>query len=653
MEGEGYLIALGVGLLVGLLAYLYLRPRKQEPHPELAPHPPATRQQQRASRTESDTPDSNIIDRVKAPQPAPNDQRVEAVASTPGITPERPAEGRVPPRSEPAEEAKVDLKQLPEVEGEAASDRDKHETPSPSSADPMCLASGSAPGSQTASLQNKQDLGGRKGPADLDNATTNPPSKVTPPTVEQSPEPECSTSIGPGSGAEANSTAVATPEVPAKPSVYQPPAHKPPKPRPADRQPARPEQPGDRLLELKVNAQVDHHGYCVFRLLAKRQPGLLPSVEVRQGHATVSFSELSDAWYEVEAGDLADWLSGVLFAEAGRDRQSNISWQLSTRDFHILAAQPDFSGPTSTTRLTIGRKHLVLCRTFIAEDVKQLLNAAGCDLVVPAGAEMGAPKDWVFFWPVVPTRAVPVVEGDKYNVLRPQPELELLLEGGLCLSESNWLSGFPPAIRVNGVEAVEEAVYMDAQLASRDTSGNYSTAGYADPGSHVVFCAGRTCQYAIIEPSLSWEAWDAYNFANGSICGASSLALHERTLVTVPASNPLLLGAIPGELFQCPATGATEWSGFVPFPVVWALPSDPLHRDKKSSRVLLLTPIQPRGVRYRGRFSRKGHQLEWSWSQAIRDCRKKRLALSHDNTDAAALWKTYGVVAREIWRGFR
>lgn len=438
-------------------------------------------------------------------------------------------------------------------------------------------------------------------------------------------------------------------EVPRKASKYRPPTQTPPRPRVAESQ-SRDMVPRRQPLELRVNALLDQHGYCTFRILARRPPAFSGELEVRQDQKRVVFAECSEDWYEVEARQyMGSWLSGVLFTESPK-LESAISWQLSSRDVHVLAAQPGFGGPTSTTRLCIGRKHLVLCSRARVDEVSSVLAESGCGLISPSGEEMGAPTGWVFFWPVIPSQPVPLAAEDEIlNVLRPQPELELVLEGGLWLQDSNWLVGWPPTIRVNGVVSPGEPVYIDRKPAVQDATGSYIAPGYVDPGPHLVACAGKTRSYSIFEPKMDWERWDAHNFGQGTICGASSV-VHEQLIVTVPTSNPVLIGAVPGQVFRCPSAVGREWTGFVPFRVVWALPDYPLHCDRASSRIISVNRTDPRGIGSRSRRPHQGDSPEWRWCQFIRDCQRKRLVVSPSGDEVSALWRTYAVLASAVWR---
>ncbi len=434
------------------------------------------------------------------------------------------------------------------------------------------------------------------------------------------------------------------------PPVYRPPSLRPPKPRsPGTKYSGTRVQP----LEVRINAQLDRHGFCTFRLLAQRPAGFPEELHVGRESTMVAFFEWNEEWYEVEpAGDLSEWLGGVLLTSKLKSQSgSSSAWQLSSRDVHILAAQQGFAGSTSTPRLCLGRKHLVLCRSSRAGEVDRVLAACGCGNISPWGEEMGAPGDWVFFWPVEPTQSVAPVPGDEIlNILRPQTELELVLEGGVCLLASVWLAGHPPLIRVIG--GIGQPVLIDSQPAVRDTEGFYTVSGCFEPGPHMVWCEGKSRSYSIEEPNCSWESWEAHSFVGGTICGALSARVHDArdSPLTLSLRNPVLVGALPGQIIQLPAGPGAEWTGFLPFQAVWALPDDPLHCNQGSSRVVLVNSIEPQfgNVDERQLF---GGTRESRWCQAIQDCRRKRLKVVPD--EATGLWRAYNLLARDLSRRFK
>jgi hypothetical protein len=432
-----------------------------------------------------------------------------------------------------------------------------------------------------------------------------------------------------------------------KPSAYRPPTAKPSKPR-AGKRSTTDDPKAESALDVRVNASLDRHGHCSFRLIARKPDAAPPDMDVRQGRRLVVFSEVGDEWYEVNAGlSLPEWIAGVLFNESVS--MNGRSWQLSSREVHILAAQPGVAGFTSTTRLTLGRKHLILCQAQATKDLEPLLAEAGCGTVRPYGEDFGAPIGWFFYGPVVPTLPVPILDPtDYYNIFRPQPEVNLVFSGGIRLSESSWLDGFPPSVAVEGLLSISEPIYIDQEIATADDVGRFTVTEMARVGSHVVSCAGKNRSYEIVEPSMRWEQWDAHSFPLGSICGAKS-NVKNKQLITVPVANRILVGAVPGQIYRCPITPGRQWSGFAPFVVAWAVPENPL-QSRATSEIVVLEKELPTPVRDRGIGRGKPTDKEREWCQLIRDCHKKRLSIRPSSPEAKELWRSYNVLARNILR---
>ena len=174
--------------------------------------------------------------------------------------------------------------------------------------------------------------------------------------------------------------------------------------------------------------------------------------------------------------------------------------------------------------------------------------------------------------------------------------------------------------------------------------------GYDLPGSAFRLLRGAVCSrsYSIEEPPDSWEAWPAYQFGQAKICGPLVQLPPEeagRPAFTVPMSNPLLIGAEPGQIFRCSARSVAVWKGFVPFDVVWALPAQPLMCNKKTARILQFAdkPLMPRRAGTR----------PLAWCIAILDASRKGLRIESGSADSAARWSEYKKTARNIWRAAR
>jgi hypothetical protein len=439
-----------------------------------------------------------------------------------------------------------------------------------------------------------------------------------------------------------------------QPSRYRPAATKALKPK-SSRANEKGSNRSTHPLEIRVRAAIQRHG-CKFTLLAERPIGAPPEIEAESSqNVTLLFESGDERWYEVDASDLSASLSGMLLvSQHGASVQYR--WQISSRDLHLLSFQQGFPGPVSTSRMQMNAKHVVLCRNELIPAVQQALLEAGCGGIAPGGVEAGAPQGWSYFWPATPTQTAPPLPGnDILNILRPQPELEFLLEGGIWLSNNRWLAGYPPTIRTTGVRPDTEPVRIDGEIATHSPDAGYTTPGYADATEHPhqLWCAGITKTYSIIAPSPQWDRWDAHGFPSGNVCGAIGTTRRDQRwkAVTVPSTNPVLIGEEPGQIFHCPIQPGDEWTGFVPFDPVWAVPLDPLHCDRNVCGIILLSGRPPKKVRVPS--AARARSRIRSWSQAIRNCRRKGLKLADSTELPSKLWFAYLAEAKALRRAMK
>lgn len=409
-------------------------------------------------------------------------------------------------------------------------------------------------------------------------------------------------------------------------------------------------------LELRVRAVSDRHGFCRFQIVGRRPTGAPTELEARGRRRTVALSEVADDWYGVtESNDLAVVLEHGIRLSASFGEGGEVSWALRGRDLYVLAGLQGIFGFVSTARLSIGEEQIVLCRETRGAEVRTILAEAECDGVQVHGTDDGAPSGWVFFRPANPSRSVPQVPGDDIlNLIRPIPDIEVRLEGGLWLRGSSWISGYAPKIHVAGELPPGTEVLIDDEAAQEREPRVYATSGSERPGDHVVWCAGRSASYEICEPDIRWQEPDADD-SSRRVCGAVAAEVgngHD-TLVTVPTSNPVLIGANPGEVFRCDRRPGKLWTGFIPFRVSWALPEDALHCDRSLRRVLLMNPLSPvHSIMPTCRKMSVSTRV-FQWCQAIRDCQRKGLALSPADPVSEQLWREYRREAKALWRAVR
>jgi hypothetical protein len=405
-------------------------------------------------------------------------------------------------------------------------------------------------------------------------------------------------------------------------------------------------------LGIRVHLTFDRIGVSSIGLLPERTAGLDNEVPVKLGGKPFLLLGQDD-WYEdLYPEDVGVYLRNGVELKVVLAGEHRVRWLLSGRDLYVLASSKLARGFVSTNRLALGRSHVVLCAAELLEKTEALLEEAGCQNYAQLGVEEGIPGGWVGLRDVKPTRALPLEAGiDAFYPIKPAPDIEIDLDGGICLGGSVWLAGYPPEIRVLGESAVNVRTVIDGKDALHSGEGLLASDGYDRPGIHSIYCEGLTCSrsYTIEEAPTSWERWPAYRFSKADLCGPiveMTGADPSHRAVVVPMSNPVLLGAHPGQIFYCSQRGVPHWKGFVPFDVVWALPSQPLRSDKKSASILQLRDIPAVAVKVQ-----TGAALEWS--VAILDASRKGLRIENSSPESMARWRQYKKTARSIWRNAR
>lgn len=436
------------------------------------------------------------------------------------------------------------------------------------------------------------------------------------------------------------------------PSRYRPPQQRParvPVTKPNTQSPR--SEAGDTLLRVKVRLTFDHQGFCQIWFLPERSPDLDEEVLVKLKGDSLRLVAQEDWYQDIQLDNPGEFLRNSLELKGRIADGRSIRWLLTGRDLYVLANHPRASGFISTDRLVLGRTHVVLCVKELVAEVEALLSVGGCAEYVKLDDTYGVPQGWVALRNVSPTKAIQLDPGiDPFYPIKPAPDVDIELTGGICLRNSVWLSGYPPLIHIVGEFDESIKVRIDLKEAHPGSDGSLVVDGYDEVGSHSVYCEGLSCSssYSIEEPPESWEEWDAYGFGATQICGPSirrADGAKPELPCVVPITNLLLLGAKPGQVFRCTPRRVKRWKGFVPFEVVWALPSEPLRCDKRVARILDYNPIPVAAGDHTG--------LVFEWTKAILDASRKGLELSHENSDVAQRWKEYKKVAREIWKANR
>jgi hypothetical protein len=439
------------------------------------------------------------------------------------------------------------------------------------------------------------------------------------------------------------------------PPRYRPPAQRPPRQaavRPVSQKTER-IAPVEVRLEILVRLKFDRFDSCEMTLLPERSSELDNELDVKSAGIPLHLVAQGDWYQDLQFENIGDLLRQGLELKGQLADDRRARWLLSGRDVHVLASHPRASYFVSTTRLALGRSHIVLCVTGLLQVVEAILNEGGCQGYTKLGESHGVPSGWVGLRGVSPSKAIPLGLGsDPFYALKPAPDIEIELEGGVCLRNSVWLAGYPPQIKLFGQLNSAVRILIDGKEAQSAAEGSLVVDGYDISGQHTVYCEGLSCSssYSIEEAPDGWQAWPGYRFGEADICGPlvqPTLEGAGRRVFSVPMSNPLLLGAEPGQIFRCSSRSVTRWKGFVPFDVVWALPAHPLTCDKRSARILQLSDAPVASSKNRTKPAPLG------WCNAILDASRKGLRIDTGSSDSAARWVEYKKMARDIRKGRR
>ena len=463
---------------------------------------------------------------------------------------------------------------------------------------------------------------------------------------------------------------------------YRPTGRAPARPRPHDAaqvHTSRAER--DRAAPIEIRLTFEHGGFCQVSLLPRRIDGMPEELEVSGSGNPPGLMALDEDWYQdvilpnlgglLRAG--IEW-AGIL-PEGGQARST-----LSGRELYVLASHNSLYGFVSTPRLVLGEEHVVLCIEDRLNEVQAAIAMTGSTEPVLLNSESGVPAGWIGLRGVVPRRPVAVlVEADILNALRPRPEIEIALEGGIRIDRQAWLSGFPPVVRLRGDTSTTSILTIDGIEASVGPGGSYSAPGWDSPGEHSIWCTSGTRTYAIRSGAEDWQSWEAYTWSLGepspgdmqsrpAVCGVlvhpPRAARNGSRPIVVPASNPVLIGAAPGEIETCKPRHdlrAGLCVGFPWFDPVWAVPADSLQANKRTTSVLLIGTVQSvvrkeeqSSVRLTGqrpivRSSKSVH----SWYTAILTAGSKGLRTEPSTNDVKDLWTTYKRYAKTLRRSNR
>jgi hypothetical protein len=427
---------------------------------------------------------------------------------------------------------------------------------------------------------------------------------------------------------------------------------------------------GEERVSLSIHVRLlfETGGFCAVTLMPERHPSMSEEMTVKshpiegKGHAEKLFlTALSENWFQ----DLSHSSLGRMLSDgaiwSSRHEAKRFRWSLSRHQLYVLGPRTDLTGFVSITRLVLGQTHVVLCVDAMREQVIKALGEAGAEGFTLLPTDYGTPAGWLAIRDVTPKRAVPAGTDELLNPLRPLPDIEIVLDGGIRLLRSNYLAGFPPSIRLRGQRDENTLVFIDGSVAVERADGSFTREGWDSLGAHTIFCAGNQT-YTIEEAELGWEDTECEGGdsdglsdrlrVSGAFIRAAGNGPALNQFVSAPAGSPLLIGAVPGEIFLCDqARTRSAHLGFAPFAPVWAIPADPLHANKETSRVRLLGKPVPVAVKHvRGK---RAIERVHAWCNAILNCGRKNLSIEPERPNVRGLWNNYCRVARKLRRAIK
>lgn len=191
-------------------------------------------------------------------------------------------------------------------------------------------------------------------------------------------------------------------------------------------------------LEIRVRLTFDRFNLCQITLLPERTPALDDEVMVKFNGTSQCLMAQEDWYQDLQFENINGHLrEGVELKGTLRDNH-RVRWLLTGRDLYVLAQHQRASGVVSTNRLALGRSHVVLCTAELLPQVEAILSEAGCGQYTRLDQSSGVPVGWVGLRGVSPTKAMALEAGvDAFYAIKPAPDIEIELEGGVCLRVSH------------------------------------------------------------------------------------------------------------------------------------------------------------------------------------------------------------------------
>lgn len=373
-------------------------------------------------------------------------------------------------------------------------------------------------------------------------------------------------------------------------------------------------------------------------------------------HQGLKAFPIDENWYVGDAPDLA-----AILRDGARWHHGRSDWQISAGRRLYVLSEGDIGGFIQADRLEMGAPSLVICAVEIAAEVEAALRECGADSA--AQSDNSTLPGWCILYPVIAKRPVPVsARGDELlDALRPAPAINIDFIGGIRISGSDWLVGFPPVIRLTGDVSAAEAPQINSAVANLADDRVLTAPGWEDVGHHVVTCGTLSRSYSIVEPDHAFTVCAKSGDRPGAEGGARALGIDGALVVgnalphrQIGGSFPdvsggeVVLGAGPGEIAQCTVRhdlGLRTWIEPPAFVPIWATPGAPMHADKRTSRIRLIGPhsLPTQWPREQSRAD------AMRWAKSIRECCMRNFSI--EPPEARALWRAYARAARELLRG--
>lgn len=435
-------------------------------------------------------------------------------------------------------------------------------------------------------------------------------------------------------------------------------------------------EPRERAMPIEVRLVFEKAGFCRVSLLPRRAEGMPTELVMTGSGDPPELLALQDEWYQdVVLPNLGQLLREGIEWAGSLPELRRVRASLSGREIYVLARHNEIAGFVSAPRLVLGEEHVVLSVTERLAEVRAAIALTGSTDPVLLSADSGIPPGWAGLRGIVPRNPIaPSPTGEILDALRPLGDVEIALVGGVRIDRQTWLTGFPPSVRLRGDTSTRGAVTIDGHEATVTSEGDYTAPGWDSPGDHSIWCTSDSRTYSIRRGAEEWQAWDAYTWSLGElaaeatrsrpgICGVlvrpPKAGRSDGRAIVVPASNPVLIGAAPGEIEICAPRSdmrAELRVGFPWFEPIWAIPADALRCDKRNARVLLIgspQSVEEGKQQPNSRPTRRRNRGAHAWCEAILTAGRKGLQTEPSRAEIADLWRAYKRSAKTLRRRWR